>query len=110
MYTLTFFVPTSDAEKVKDAVFRAGAGAYRNYDRCCFQVEGTGEFRPLENARPHIGEAGKVERVKETRIEVLVRDETIKDVVRALLEAHPYEEPAYYVYRTLTAKETGVDS
>ncbi len=52
MYKLAFFVPVEDAESVKEAVFETGAGRLGDYEACCFQTRGTGQFRPLEGAHP----------------------------------------------------------
>ena len=53
-----FYVPTANAETVKNAVFEAGGGRIGNYDRCCWQTTGTGQFRPLAGSQPFLGEAG----------------------------------------------------
>ena len=99
MYKLAFFVPPSHVEQVKDAVFAAGAGRIGNYDRCAWQVLGQGQFRPLDGATPFIGQAGEVERVAEWKVELVVADELIQSVVMALKQSHPYETPAYEVWR-----------
>lgn len=101
MIKLVFFVPVGEKEKVKKAVFDVGAGKIGNYDCCCFEVIGDGQFRPLDNAKPTIGEIGVVEVVKEARIE-MVLDDKIKSIVeQALIESHPYETPAYEFYSLL---------
>ena len=101
MIKLVFFVPLDEKEKVKKAVFDVGAGKIGNYDCCCFEVIGDGQFRPLNNANPTIGENGVVEVVKEARIE-MVLDDKIKSIVeQALIESHPYETPAYEFYSLL---------
>lgn len=99
MYQLSFYVPESHLEAVKAAVFAAGGGRIGNYDHCAWQVKGQGQFRPLAGANPHLGAVGAVESVDEYRVELVVRDELIADVVTALKAAHPYEEPAYAVIR-----------
>ena len=87
------------------AVFEAGGGHYEKYDLCSWQTEGTGQFRPLSDSDPFIGHPGQVERVEDYRVEVLLRDEVVIPAVRALLAAHPYEEPAYEVYRVYQLQE-----
>lgn len=99
MYKLAFFVPIDAAEGVKEAVFRSGAGRIGDYEACCFQTRGTGQFRPLDGADPHIGQVGELEHVEEFRVELVCRDELINDAVAALKAAHPYEEPAYETWR-----------
>lgn len=99
MYKICFYVPDNAVEIVKNALFSAGAGRIGNYDSCCWQVSGSGQFRPLENSHPAIGQTGKVETVSEYRVEMVCEDNLIKSVVEALRESHPYEEPAYDVVK-----------
>lgn len=99
MYKLAFFVPVADAEAVKEAVFATGAGRIGDYEACCFQTRGTGQFRPLEGADPHIGRVGDLEQVEELKVELVCEDTLIHEAVAALKTAHPYEEPAYDVWQ-----------
>lgn len=99
MYKLCFYVPESHLEAVKAAVFQAGAGRIGDYDHCCWQVLGQGQFRPLAGANPHLGELGTLETVAEYRVELVCADAWIAEAVRALKAAHPYEESAYDVWR-----------
>ena len=107
MYKLTVYVPASHVEAVKDALFAAGAGKYAAYDRCAWQVLGEGQFRPLAGSRPFLGSAGKVEKVPEYRVEMIVQEDAVAGVMRALKTAHPYEEPAYDLVKIVTAKDVG---
>lgn len=95
MYKLCFYVPESSVEEVKQAVFAAGAGRIGNYDCCSWQVLGEGQFRPGENSQPFFGEQDKLERVPEFRVEMVCEDRVVAKVIKALCDAHPYEEPAY---------------
>ncbi|SCZ36752.1 MULTISPECIES: YqfO family protein [unclassified Pseudomonas] len=99
MYKLCFFVPASHLDVVKNAVFAAGGGRIGDYDHCAWQVLGLGQFRPLDGSQPFIGEAGQVEQVEEWKVELVVADELIRGVVEALKQSHPYETPAYEVWR-----------
>lgn len=99
MYKLCFYVPDSHLEPVKKALFAAGAGRIGGYDSCCWQVLGQGQFRPLEGSRPFLGQFGQVEHVAEWKVELVVADDLIRDVLQALKAAHPYETPAYDVCR-----------
>lgn len=99
MYKICFFVPLDSSEKVKEAMFGAGAGRIGNYDYCCWQTLGQGQFRPLQGSRPAIGQQNKVEKLDELKIEMVCSDECIKEVVASLIESHPYETPAYEVYK-----------
>ena len=99
MYKLVFFVPEPHLELVKAAVFAAGAGRIGNYDQCCWQVCGQGQFRPLDASSPHVGQLNTLERLSEYRVEMVCADDYIQQVVLALRAAHPYEEPAFDVWR-----------
>ncbi|UZE22725.1 YqfO family protein [Pseudomonas sp. B21-056] len=99
MYKLCFFVPASHVDAVKNAVFAAGGGRIGDYDHCAWQVLGLGQFRPLDGSQPFIGEAGQVEQVEEWKVELVVADGLIRPVVEALKQSHPYETPAYEVWR-----------
>ena len=96
MYSLVFYVPESHLESVKQAVFDAGAGSMGNYDSCCWQVKGQGQFRPVKGATPFLGELDKLESVDEYRVEMVLGEEIKGSVLAALLLAHPYEEVAYH--------------
>lgn len=96
LYLLGFYVPEKDLEKVLDAVFAAGAGKYRNYDRCAWTTAGKGRFRPLDGSHPAIGKANADTRVKEIKVECIVPGKQIAAVREALIKAHPYEEPAFH--------------
>ena len=92
---LIAFVPDAHLERVREAVFDAGAGITGNYDRCGFTVNGTGSFRAGEGAEPFAGEKGKMHFEKEVRFETILFSHVRDKVIKALLEAHPYEEVAY---------------
>ena len=99
MYKLSFFVPKTHKEEVKEALFDMGAGKYAHYDRCSWEVLGRGQYRALPGANPFIGEVQRVEIVKEYKVEMICSDDIIKKVVIRLKEVHPYEEVAYDVVR-----------
>ena len=99
MFKLCFYVPESQLETVKNAVFDAGAGHSGAYDRVCWQDLGQGQFRPLPGSNPQLGVTGQVQTVAEYKVEMAVDDDLLDAVVAALLRAHPYEEPAYDVWR-----------
>ncbi|MEA3405977.1 MAG: YqfO family protein [Pseudomonadota bacterium] len=99
MYKLCFFVPESHLETVKAALFTVGAGKIGQYDCCCWQVKGLGQFRALEGSNPFIGQQGQIEIVEEYKVEMVCETELIKEVVAALKQSHPYETPAYEVIK-----------
>lgn len=95
---LVTFIPNGHVEQVSDALFASGAGNIGEYSEASFRHEGMGTFKGNESTNPHIGTPGKLERVTETRFEVIVPNHNIVSVVAALKKAHPYEEVAYDVY------------
>lgn len=94
MYKIVYFVPESHLEITKSALFVAGAGCYENYDQCCWQVLGKGQFRPLKNSHPFIGKENQFTQVDEYRVEMICKDNVVQQAIAALRKAHPYEEPA----------------
>lgn len=98
-YKLAVFVPIDAMARLANAVFAAGAGNIGNYSHCGWSTEGTGTFKPLEGAKPAIGSKGKVEKVREMRLEAVVPAAKLDAVIAAMKKAHPYEMPAYDVYR-----------
>ncbi len=99
MYKICFYVPENVTDLVKNAVFEAGAGKIGLYDSCCWQTSGTGQFRPLDNSNPYIGQTGQIQLVTENKIEMVCDDKYVEAAIKALKAAHPYEEPAYEAWR-----------
>lgn len=95
MFLFYFYVPESHLELVKNAVFEAGAGAYNDYDCCCWSTKGLGQFRPLKGSNPFLGKSGIVEGVVEYKVETVCSSSNREAVLAAFYEAHPYEEPAF---------------
>jgi len=95
---LVTFIPFDSVEKVRTAVFEAGAGNIGNYDYCGYNLEGTGSFRGGEESNPYVGIKGKVHYEKEIRFETIFPGWLQSKIVKALFEAHPYEEVAYDIY------------
>ena len=98
LHKLVWFVPEEALDATRDAVFAAGAGRIGEYERCSWYTAGTGTFLGGEGADPTIGERGKEEHVPELRVETVVPVDLAGGVVRALLDAHPYEEVAFELY------------
>jgi len=91
---IVVYVPSSHAEKVREALAQSGAGHIGDYDSCSFSVKGIGRFRPLDGANPYMGEVGKIEEIEEERIETICPSSKLDEVLAAIREVHPYEEPA----------------
>lgn len=98
-----FFVPPESANEVKEACFRAGAGEFGGYDRCSWESQGCGQFRPLSGSKPSLGVVGQLHSLDELRVEMLCSDEKLIQVIEALKSAHPYEVPAFYALPVLEA-------
>ena len=97
-YKLTFTVPVTNADAVRQAIGEAGAGKLGNYSFCTFSTRGIGRFKPEQGANPTIGEVGKLEETEEEKVECQVGSEVLDAVLAALKKAHPYEEVAYDVW------------
>jgi hypothetical protein len=100
------FIPLADYERVRQAVFDAGAGYIGNYSETSFNTTGTGTFRGNEKANPAIGKKGKLEQVEEGKLEVIFPAQIESRVVAALKGAHPYEEVAYDIVPLDNALDT----
>jgi len=98
-YKLVVFIPIESVARVSNAAFAAGAGTIGNYSHCSFQGQGTGTFLPLQGAKPAIGKKGKLEKVPEIRFETIVPEEKLDEVIAAMKKAHPYETPAFDVFK-----------
>jgi len=98
LFKLVWFVPREALDATRDAVFAAGGGRIGDYTRCSWYTAGTGTFLAGEGADPSVGRVGREERVSELRVETVVLAERAGEVVRALREAHPYEEVAFELY------------
>lgn len=101
MYKLSFYVPASHLEQVKQALFEQGAGRFGDYEQCAWQVLGQGQFRPLAGSSPFIGKIDELHRLAEYKVEMVCADDAIRAVVTTLLCCHPYQQPAYEIYKII---------
>ncbi len=104
-YKLVVFIPVDSAAKVSDAIFAAGAGWIGNYRNCSFHAAGTGTFLPLEGAKPAVGKKEQLEKVSEIRFETIVPVDKVDAVIAAMKKAHPYETPAYDIFKLYNNSE-----
>jgi len=95
---LVTFCPIAQADKVRNALFAAGAGNIGNYSECSFNAEGEGTFKGNEETNPFVGEKGVQHHEAEVRIETIFKTQDERKILLALLENHPYEEVAYDIY------------
>jgi dinuclear metal center YbgI/SA1388 family protein len=98
LFKIACFVPEKFANPVLDAMFAAGAGTIGNYSECAYEVSGTGMFKPGEGTNPFSGQVGQRQLEPEVRVETILPQYLLNNVVAAMMAAHPYEEVAYDVY------------
>jgi dinuclear metal center YbgI/SA1388 family protein len=98
IYKFAVYVPETHLESVTDALSKEGAGHLGNYSHCTFQSKGTGTFMPLTQANPFIGKQNELERVNEIKVETIVKESILANVLHAVKNAHPYEEVAYDIF------------
>lgn len=109
LYKIAVFVPQEQADKVRNAMAREGAGFIGDYSDCTFNTDGFGTFLPRQGTNPFIGTIGELTRVRETKIETIVEEHKKEAVLDAMLKVHPYEEPAYDIYPLIsTMPEVGL--
>ena len=96
---IVVFVPAAQADLVRNAMFAAGAGHIGNYDSCSYNLEGKGSFRAGDNTNPYVGKKGEIHFEDEVRIETIFPAYLQNWIVKAMIEAHPYEEVAYDIYK-----------
>ncbi|MEA2020873.1 MAG: Nif3-like dinuclear metal center hexameric protein [Candidatus Caldatribacteriota bacterium] len=108
IFKFAVYVPIKYAKKISQALFDAGAGKIGNYTETSFNITGKGTFKPMEGTNPFMGKIGKREEVEEIKIETVVAERDLDLVVQAMKNAHPYEEPAYDIYKILSKTTSGI--
>lgn len=101
MYQITFYVPETHVEILKNHLFAAGAGQMGNYTKVSWQVKGKGQFCAQAGSKPFLGKQGEIEHVIEYKVELVCAEKYLKKVIKTLKAVHPYEEPAYSVIRLI---------
>lgn len=99
LYKLAVYTPMTHEIIVRESLGESGAGYIGNYSNCTFNSSGIGTFRPEDNSNPFIGERGKIEEVKEVKIETIVPSHLLQKTISKMIKVHPYEEVAYDVYK-----------
>ena len=102
MYKLSFYVPATHLDVVKNALFAQGAGRIGNYSHCAWQTKGTGQYCPQEGANPFKGKQQEIMYAIEYKVEMVCKDELLPQLLTTLVAMHPYEEPAYEAYKITT--------
>ncbi len=106
---LVTFIPAAYSEQLRTALFEAGAGNIGEYSECSYESSGQGTFKASLAAKPFTGKKEERHTENEQRIEFVFQDYLESKLIRVLKTVHPYEEPAYDVYR-LENKYEGVGS
>jgi hypothetical protein len=104
-YKIVVFVPPSHSEKIANAMAVAGAGVIGKYRECSFRLEGIGTFKGGKGTKPYLGKKGKLEAVDEIRLEMICSPKVLNKVITEMLKVHPYDEPAYDIYKVLSGKK-----
>jgi dinuclear metal center YbgI/SA1388 family protein len=107
-FKIVTFVPAKALDNVAQAMFQAGAGRIGDYEQCSYRLEGQGTFFGTETTDPKVGRKGRLEKVAETRLEMVVDRRLLPEVIDVLLRSHPYEEPACDVYPLAAAPTFGI--
>ena len=97
-FKLVVFAQPSQVDAIADAMFAAGAGHIGDYSHCSYRSAGYGTFLGGSTTQPVVGQPGRVERIKETRLESIVPADALPAVLAAMIKANPYDEPAYDIY------------
>ncbi|MGB5989036.1 MAG: Nif3-like dinuclear metal center hexameric protein [Marinifilaceae bacterium] len=97
---LICYCPKEQSDKVREAIFSAGAGEIGNYSNCSYNIEGKGSFKANEKANPFVGKIGDIHFEEEIRIETIVAEHRLQQTISAMTDAHPYEEVAYDIMQT----------
>jgi hypothetical protein len=97
-YKLVVYVPESHTDQLREAIGNAGAGVIGDYTHCMFTVRGSSQFKPAPGSDPTVGTVGELQEVAEDRIETVCSGDRLQEVLLAIREVHPYEEPATDVY------------
>ncbi len=108
VFKFAVYVPLQHTDRMRQAIFEAGAGKIGNYTETSFNFSGKGTFRPLKRTHPFVGKEGEREELDEIKIETIVPERHLETVIQAMKNAHPYEEPAYDVYELLTKPSSGI--
>lgn len=101
MLKVFVFVPKKNTDELITAMAKAGAGVIGNYTHNAFIIPGMGNWKSEEGANPTIGDVGKMSREPENKVEMVCPEEKLSEVIKAIREVHPYEEPAIDVIKLI---------
>lgn len=106
LYKIIVYVPKDYSSDVKQALYDSGAGHIGNYSNCSFETVGKGQFKPLEESNPFSGEHNELSIFEEIKLEVIVPEEKVNKAINKMINAHPYEEVAYDIYKLENINKT----
>jgi dinuclear metal center YbgI/SA1388 family protein len=98
-FKIVVFVPLEAADRLRTALADCGAGRIGDYRECSFNLQGTGTFMGGPSTRPAVGSKGRLEHIHEVRIEMVCSKTGLPNLIEAIREHHPYEEPAWDIYK-----------
>ena len=104
---LSVYVPKTHADILLDSLFNSGAGHIGKYKNCSFKSDGLGSFLPTSGAKPFKGKVDLLEITEEVKVEVVLPNYLLHDVIHAMNNAHPYEEIAHDIYQILNNSNSG---
>jgi dinuclear metal center YbgI/SA1388 family protein len=102
---IVVFVPTQHVAQVRTALAQAGAGVIGNYTECSYNVQGYGTFRPNENSSPYSGTKQQLNQELEVRVEMRFPYYLEEQIIKTLLQFHPYETPVYHIFSDNATQE-----
>jgi len=102
---LVTYTQPDNAEKLRNALFDAGAGNIGNYEDCSFNSSGIGTYMGNENSNPEYGDRFEFVESQEIKIEVIYEKHLQKNILKALFTNHVYEEVAYEIYNIENAHQ-----
>ncbi len=94
MYKIVLTIPENHSDRMMDAIDSVLGEVYPGYRRAFCITDSIGTWIPTDGSDPFIGEKGIISTVKEKRLEFVVSDERLKEVLTVISEVHPYEQPA----------------
>ena len=109
MKKIIIYIPIEYKEKVKNAMFHAGAGTIGQYKNCCFETLGVGQFLPSSKATPFIGKNLELSKIKEYKVEMICNDSCLVAAIEEMKKAHPYEEPAFDIIETVNYEQLKIN-
>lgn len=103
-YKVQTYIPKDNVENFKDSLDKHGLAKEGNYEYSFYETEGKGQFKPVGNANPHLGQLNNIEYVNEVKIEFMIKASQYALAEKAIIDNHPYETPVYdFIKMTKTA-------